>query len=313
MAAVPPKRTHIVAEGPLNRILTWMTAKGSGSMSSFRAQCMQAETAIAHRGGWPPHRAVAWNLSKLGHAEFGESAGEAGWRVAPPVLAASSMSGQVRAVLCGARPCTLIAALETHSGVGATVTISGQDAGPDLIAIDAENAASLSAAGDRLGLPVQWSACLAILAACPPLNRIALAECPVPVGSGWIVSRFSKSRLAWIDADSQGKHSLRPQLFRYRSDYKTLYMIRADGRAWSCEPAVGKFRVLTRRHPSLRYNAVDRELAIRVSCRPPALLERALVIASGRLPHLRDDSLIYTSIDVPAARAAATILGQRLY
>lgn len=296
----------------MNRLLTWMSARGAGSLASFRGQCAEIEGAAVRRGSWTPHRLAAWNLSKLGHAEFAEAAQGAGWRVAPPVLAASDVHGPVRAVLCGARPDGLMRTLGVRQN-GAEVRISAQDSGPDSVELRTANAKSLAVTADELKLPLQWNASLAILAACPQVSRIVLEEYPLPVGGGWTISRFSKSELRWVDATAAPAPARQPQLFRYRGDYGTVHLLKAEGRTWSCDPAVGKFRVLTRRQRTMRYNAAIQELAISVSCRPPALVERALVIASGRLPNIRDYSLIYTSVDLATAQAAAAVLGQRLY
>lgn len=296
----------------MNRLLTWMSAKGAGSLAGFRAQCAEIDGAVARRGSWAPHRLAAWNLAKLGHAEFAEAANGSGWRVAPPTLAASDIHGTVRAVLCGARPDGLINAL-SHRRDHIEVSVAAQDSGPDLIGIEARNAKSLSAMAKDLNLPLQWNASLAILAACSQVSRIPLEEHALLVGGGWTISRFSKSHLRWVDAAAAAVPSGRPQLFRFRGDYGTVHLLRAEGRAWACDPAVGKYRVLTRRQRPIHYYATTRELAVAASCRPPALVERALVVASGRLPSIRDNSLIYTRVELTTAQAAAAILGQRLY
>jgi hypothetical protein len=54
-------------------------------------------------------------------------------------------------------------------------------------------------------------------------------------------------------------------------------------------------------------------LTIAAACRPPELIERALTVASGRLPGFRDAALVYTDVGRVTAEAAAAILGQRLY
>jgi hypothetical protein len=102
-------------------------------------------------------------------------------------------------------------------------------------------------------------------------------------------------------------------LLRFKSEFGTTYILHVDGRFWSCDPAVGKYRVLTRRYRPLTYNATAQELAIPASCRPPELVERALVVSSGLLPEVRGSQLIYTRVYPATAAAAATILGQRLH
>jgi hypothetical protein len=127
------------------------------------------------------------------------------------------------------------------------------------------------------------------------------------------VSRFSKSRKAWVSSKTVEVQSRRLGLFRFRGEYDTTYVLNEGGQSWSCDPAVGKFRVLASRHRALVYNAGAAELAIAASCRPPELIDRALVVSSGRLPDFRDGTLVYAHITGPIAEAAAARLGQSLH
>ena len=73
-------------------------------MGSFRSKV----TELGLARGQTAARIVQWNLEKLGHAEFGQAAAGTGWRIAPPVLAASDPSGVPFAFLCGARTPALL-------------------------------------------------------------------------------------------------------------------------------------------------------------------------------------------------------------
>lgn len=297
----------------MNELLIWMSARRSGSIRSFRARVAELQPAGARgRQGVTPHRLAAWMLSKLAHAEFEGAAGQVGWRIAPPVLAASDIYGAPRAVLCGARSAELLNALAARGGAK-QLRLSPQPGSPDLVELRAESAGVLTDIAYDAGLPVQWNASLAIMAACPRVTSIVLEERSIPVGAGWTVSRFSKSGLAWVPGTRAEAQSVCTGLFRFRGDYSTTYILKEGGRSWSCDPAVGKFRILTRRHRPMTYNAAAQELAITASCRPPELVERALVVASGRLPDFRDKTLVYGHVGRAAAEAAAVLLGQRLH
>lgn len=298
----------------MNELLTWMSARGSGSTRSFRARVAEIEGATPHaRQATAPARLAAWTLSKLGHAEFAGSASVAGWRIAPPVLAAADIDGPPRAVLCGARSTELLSALLDAAGAAPRLNTSPQPGAPDLIELRAESANMLARIAEQVGIPVQWNASLAILAACLLISSIALEERAIPVGAGWTVSRFSKSGLAWVPSSGAAAHSLPAGLFRFRGEYGAAYILKQGAKAWSCSPAVGKFRILTRRNRPLNYSAATRELTVAAACRPPELVERALTIASGHLPVFRDNALVYSDVGRTTAEAAATILGQRLY
>jgi hypothetical protein len=83
---------------------------------------------------------------------------------------------------------------------------------------------------------------------------------------------------------------------------------------------VGKFLVLRqrrRRRQVLRYDAQDRMLSTPASCRPPFLVERALILCSGLPPSYEDagpggGSLHYTEIPQDIAALAAGLLRQEL-
>jgi hypothetical protein len=300
----------------MNKLLMWMSARQAGSWSSFRnflSECQAPGSAARRRSA--PHRVAAWNLSKLGHAEFGAAASGQGWRIAPPVLAAGGPQGPQCAVYCGARTDGTIAAL--RSAAKGSLQVLQQDAAPDAILLHAESPTALQAAAAAAGLPLQWNAPLAILAACQPVSMVPLEECPMPLGAGWTISRFSKSGLQWVDCSAAEARSLKTNLLRFRAEYATAYVLNSGGRCWSCDPAVGKYRVLTRRHRALAYSALSEELAIAAACRPPELIERALVVSSARLPELRrgrpHDQLVYSSISPATASSVAAMLGQRVH
>jgi hypothetical protein len=296
----------------VNELLIWISARRSGSIRSFRARVAELEPDSARRGQGPAaHRLAAWTLSKLGHAEFEEAACGAGWRIAPPVLAAGDVYGSPHAVLCGARSAELLDALAAYGGAD-RLTVSFQPSGPDLVELRADSATVLVETARKVGIPIQWNASLAILSICPFVSGIVLQERTIPVGAGWEVSRFSKSRKAWVASKTVEVQSLRLGLFRFTGEYDTTYILNEGGRSWSCDPAVGKFRILTSRHRALVYSPGAAELAVAASCRPPELIERALVVSSGRLPDFRDGILVYTHLTRPIAEAAAALLGQSL-
>ena len=218
----------------MNKLLTWMSARGSGSTGSFRARVAEIEGATSQGGqGTAPARLAAWTLSKLGHAEFAGSASVAGWRIAPPVLAAADVHGPPRAVLCGARSTELLSALLGAAGT-LRLSASPQPGAPDLIELRAESANMLARMAGQVGIPVQWNASLAILAACPLISSTALEERAIPVGAGWTVSRFSKSGLAWVPSSTAAAHSLPAGLFRFRGEYGATYILKQGAKAWSC-------------------------------------------------------------------------------
>ena len=297
----------------MNELLLWMSARKFGSAQSFRARVAELQPVSGGFGrGAATHRRVAWELSKLGHAEFGHAADGSGWRVAPPVLAAGSFSGTPRAVLCGARTRDLLSALANSAGSN-QLRMSSQPGGPDTVEVHASSALALDDIARRTRIPIVWNAALAVLAVCPTAKTVSMEERSVPVGIGWAVSRFSKSNLAWVASTAADAQAAKVGLFRFKADYGTTYILKEEGRAWSCDPAIAKYRVLTRRHRAISYAASEQKLSVAAGCRPPELVERALVIASGRLPEFQAGRIVYNQVMRAAAEAVAALLGQRLY
>lgn len=293
----------------MNELLLWMSARRSGTAQSFRAKAAQLGVLRAGGAAW---RTAQWNLEKLAHAEFAPAAGGDAWRVAPPVLAAGQArpDGSVRAVLCGARTPGLVDRLR-GGGSEAELAIRGQPEGPDLIEVVARGVGALEQLAASAGVRVQPSAPLAILCCATPPKRVRLQSASIPLG-GWTVSAFSKTALEWRPTTPRAARDARSGLFRFRSDYETVHILVKDGAAWTCDPAAAKYRILRPRNRVLAYSATERVLSLRATCRPPALIERALVLCSGLIPEYTDGALVYREVDRAVAQAAASVLGQRL-
>jgi hypothetical protein len=296
----------------MNQLLLWMSARRSGSEQSLRAKVAELEP-FGLRAG-TGYRQAEWDLSRLGHAEFGAAAGGPGWRVAPPVLAAGDYEEPCRAVLCGARTPRMVEALAAHAAPGA-VGVQAQRWAPDLVSVSARDPAELASLAAKAGFALQWNAATAILLAATPPRTACLDRIAMPIG-GWAVSRFSKTQLAWVDSSVGEASSVAGGLFRFRAERQpTAYVLVERHEPYACDPAGAKYRILhraRRRNRPMSYDAASQELAVRATCRPPALVERALVVCSGGLPVFREGRIIYGRVDRGIAAAAAALLGQRL-
>ena len=273
-------------------------------MGSFRSKV----TELGLTRGRTTSRIVQWNLERLGHAEFGNAAAGPGWRIAPPILAASDPSSSPFAFLCGARTPALLDRLGSDD---IQTYRQNQCNGPDIVEFKAPSARALQLCADRAGIEVQWNAPRAILACCPAPKEQLLIPSKLPIG-GWEVSRFSKSGLAWVPSSMEIAQSTAIGLFRFRSKYDTQYVLVEKGSSFSVAPAMGKYRILDKRHLPLRYTMSCGALQIRASCRPPPLVDRALVVCSGALPVFDDGLLTYSRIKPALASSVASLLGQRL-
>lgn len=288
----------------MNELLLWMSARHCGSARSFRSKV--AEIGLAGRR--PRHLVAQWNLAKLAHAEFGSKAAGTGWRIAPPILAAGDPWHDPRGVLCGARTPAILDRLDA---AGASRRKQQQADGPDLIEIGAPSAALLEEYASLAGIRIQWNAPLAVLACYTPPAEQKLVPIDLPIG-GWRVSRFSKTGLAWLPSSVDQAKEAVAGLFRFRSEYETVHILIENGSPFSVEPATGKYRILNKRHRPMSYGHSDQTFHVSAFCRPPSLVERALVLCSGMLPAYTDGLLTYTKVEPAVALTVASLLGQRL-
>lgn len=292
----------------MNDLLLWMSTRSSGSAATLRAKAAELSPGRSD-GGIARHLIAEWNLSQLAHAEFGKAARN-GWRVAPPVLAAGDPCNPTQAVLCGARTPQLLR--EVLDAARELVAIHPQRGGPDAVIISATPPGELLAISRACGIPVQWNAPLVVLGAASSPHAMALQETSVPVGA-WIVTRFSKTGLAWVPSSVREAQAAVTGLFRFRSDQGSACILKERGTSFTIDPAHGKYRILKRHHRALRYDAAREHLSAAVTCRPPELVQRALALCSGRLPEVRDGLIVYAEVSRRVAESAAALLRQRLY
>ena len=126
--------------------------------------------------------------------------------------------------------------------------------------------------------------------------------------------RFSSSQLRWSEVQVGDAIQASSGFFRFNLKFQWLYYLKRHGHSYRVPVQVGKFVVMRRRHGIVEYDSASRTFRARVSCRPPLLVERGLVLCSGLLPNLSSDSLWLEYTDVPRgdARLAAQLLCQEL-
>ncbi|MEW6071066.1 MAG: hypothetical protein AB1726_00535 [Planctomycetota bacterium] len=305
----------------LDHLLLWLSARGAGSWSQFRAaveelhvqrQPNSEDDAEAERPGsdLPVYHEVRFTLQRLAHVEF--RPGDAGhaWRVVPPSLALMPGRG-ARGLLCGARSVALLERL----GETADLDVSDVEGMPQRVVVRGESEADLAARARALGLHIQESAPVAILCAVPGVRETALwATAEVPATPGWTVHRFSPLELRWtaIQQDEVGRRAA--GLFRFVLKHQRFYYLRWRGRTYQVPVQVGKYAVMGRRQAALSYDANTQIFSVPAVCRPPLLIERALVLCSGILPRFDPTSSRVEYIDVPrdVVRLAAQLLCQEV-
>ena len=317
----------------LNHLLTWMSARGCGSWSQFRAAV--EELHLEPQGSeednensddvtasdLPVYQAVRLTFQRLAYVEFYSSDAGADWRVVPPALAVHSEGDQCVGILCGARPPDL----RNHIGQGAITWESEAAPGiPDCIRIRATNPEELDVAAKAAGVHLQLNASDSLLAAIPPVDdprsRVPAEAPSVP---GWAIERFDPSTLRWTTRNQSDRGELgfsdvqkcKTGLFRFRMKHQRFHYLRWRERTYGVAVQVGKYAVLRykRMRNLLQYDSSRSLLSVPVSCRPPLLVERALILCTGLLPNL-DGNTGRLEYAVPSriARLAAGLLGQEI-
>lgn len=286
----------------MNELLLWASALTTGGEAAFRRRA--AELLPSHRSGPSAYSRAVWSLGSLAHCEFGDAAG-GGWRVAPPVIAAGDPAGTVTAVLCGARTVPLVSRLTAVAD--GRMSVAAQRDAPDALVLSAPAAGELISISREAGIPIQWNAPLAILSAFAPLPLASFEETAVPRG-GWKVERFSHSGIVWLPSSVEEAARTRRGLFRCRSDYEVRHIYRQGAVTRDVPPGIAKYWALGRRQRAMRLDLSRGEVSFPLAARPPGLIDRALVVASGMLPAVSDGRLTYSGITAPLASAAAEAL-----
>ncbi len=305
-----------------NELLLWLSARREGSWQQFRAVVEELhsddrETCAEDNDEFPLHQQLRLDLERLAHVEFFARDCEKGWRVAPPILAAHPVPGGVRGVLCGARsPALRERVLRAADKLDCETLYS--PGVPDVIRFVATDAPALTEVTSKAGVQFQPDAPLAILSYLPPCDPPLRGskQAEFPVGIDWEIHEFDESNLAWRKAERRHAQTARVGMFRFLLRYqRPRYFLRWTRSTFELPRAIALYTLLSRsRRNLLRYDVSARTLRLPAICRPPQLLERALVLCSG-LPPVYDAataSLTYSDMPREIASFAAELLRQPL-
>ncbi|MBI2930714.1 MAG: hypothetical protein HYY16_03610 [Planctomycetes bacterium] len=314
-----------------NSLLLWMSARREGSWQQFRVaveelhlgdndgeQDETEEDSTTDQYALPLYQALRLNLQRLGHAEFFAGARGSDWRVTPPSLAVTQHARGWLGILAGARSDKLLRRLHEAPVTEELETLPFPSC-PDQIRIVARDAHSLAALAERVGLVLQHDAPAAILTTLPPIDDSAVRrQTPLPFGTDWRIEHFSTSDLGWKAATREEALSPSGGLFRFSLRHQRQVLLCSKGNAFQVPGQVGKYLVLRRcRRRVLRYDAINRRLTVPSSCRPPFLVERALILCSGSPPSYeagvaQTGILHYAEIPQAIAGLASALLRQEL-
>ena len=164
----------------LDHVLLWLSARGEGSWTQFRAAveelCSNQHATGPDDGGddgerqagigfdFPQYQQARLTLQRLGHVEFHTDEIENRWRVVPPTIAFLSDDSR-GGLLCGARTSTILERLREACDV--EVVATQLDCMPQRILVQGASHASVAACARALGFHIQRAAPSAILSALP--------------------------------------------------------------------------------------------------------------------------------------------------
>jgi hypothetical protein len=314
--------------GP-NELLLWMSARQSGSWLQFRSALEdlgldESEDNATNQSGLPLQHRFRLNLERLAHVEFGNKEGEDGWRVAPPVLAVTRTARKVTGILCGARSIPLLARLREAAGPAICEETQVSEC-PDTIRLLAEDERVLAYVAEKAHVFFQPEAALNLLSVLTPIERAAVGHrAEIPFGADLTIERFAikRRRCRWEKVSQAEAASTREGLLRCVRWQTPEHYLRINGHTFATRGQDGKYFLLHRmKRRVIRYDANARKFQVPAICRPPALVDRALVLCSGLPPEehyaqtANGESILilsYADVDAAIAGLVAEVLRQPL-
>ena len=291
--------------GGMNRLLEYISARGTGSLDSVRSHC----AAIAGDLGW--HRVLS-TLEDLGHVDV--SWEERSW-CASPACAVPRAGGGELSTLTGRRARHPAAWLREH-GVPVELDPRANDvrreAMPDCVAVPAEALANAPAAVREAGLHVLAE---------PPSEQLAVHIRGIAEMEWWLgpqfsppVARIQHTLRRWDPVAlrwSSAQDVLATGLYQWREQGRRMhYLVTAGMRAAVRDPAAAKWFLLPNDSSYLAYDRALRRLLVPSAIELPRILKRVCTLASGLMPIREDSLLVYEDISLTLARLVATRLGQ---
>lgn len=312
-----------------DKLLFWMSARTSGSWQQFRTAVEELHLDADEDGdadmtdevvgadGLSLYQALRLNLQRLGHAEFITAARALEWRVTPPSVAIIPQHDHVFGIVAGARSLKLLDRLS--SVAGDRLETLQLPSCPALLRVRGADDREVEDIAVRAGFQVQKDAARALLACLPPVDDTAVRRpYSFPLGSDWRIDQFEPRTLRWVPSDRDAAVAARRALFRFSLGHQRYVLLCDRGLCFQIPAQVGKYVVARRRHRRLlQYDTANRTLTVPAICRPPFLVERALILCSGLPPlyeaRARASGLLqYSYVSSEIANLAGSILRQEL-
>lgn len=322
-------------------LLLWMSAQQKGSWSQFRNSVNRLQDKAEEFEDneeaspdtqefdasmkLPIYRILQLNLSMLGHAEFYYEDNRYLWRIVPPLLAATESKELIRVALCGARWPGFIEDITKYASHLTDIIIERfpQSNAPEALLLTFKNWQGVIKFAELSNFSIQKHTPMALLSSVPRLiYPSSLRAKSLPYGLGWSVEHFHTGKLKWIRVSTNGKDYPLQGLKKFSAQYAPIqyFVTRRTGRkrkviSHEVSPRIGKYLALKSKKKSvIKYDREKESVILPAICRPPILIERALVLCSGLLPLLDRNhyNLTYTGVPLEVARTIGKLLEQEL-
>jgi hypothetical protein len=290
-----------------DHLLIYLSEKGRGEWNSFLQALHILEIEDSPYG-------IARRLCSLAHLDFDYLRGNKAWNVTTPALAMTFQYNQsTRAVLTGKRNPDLLKILEEQvRNQHASMRTFEQTRAPVAIEVSSENEEILALIAYQTGIrfirQTSWAICLAL----PTLDS-QVFQIPKDSGVFGEVDAFDFEQLRWKRLPREEHLAIVNGLFRYGPPFNRGHAFCRDGAFFRAEGEAGIWwwlRELGR--TALCYNSARKELFTPFFADLPILWARALIMASGYIPEIRESQRVYLNIPLELARLVAEQLGQKL-
>lgn len=299
----------------VNNLLLWMSARRSGSWGQFRSMVEDMDLCT---GDWPYQR-IRMALTSLSHAVFSANGGALQWTTPAPSMARACGINEPTAVLRGARTVPLLSRIASANAGRAQIQTVALVDGPDAIRIVTETEQELEEIARVAGITYEPDAARVRLAKLQPLKiPYCSKKTQLPFGRDVVWEKFivERRRCHW-ETISAVEPAHEVELFRAtRFQNREHYLFAGGFQRMDGQQA--RYLVLqSRRKQVIRYDPATRELRVPGICRPPLLVDQALILCTGLPPSPTGDqgrgaTLTLTYRDIPAdiAGLAGELLGQ---
>lgn len=297
-----------------NHLLYWLSAKGTGSWQEFRQTCT-----ILKLDQNAEARHIFRRLRLLGHIEYLDNGSR--WAICPPCLVEADLSESVHhCFLAGMRIPKLQDTLLQAAGILPTISTQADRGAPDVMRLTFATSRGAELATNKtseLGYPLRFAgkAGMRILQLLPHIKgwmRSILNPISIPI-SRYQIEKWDGTGYQWVS------HPVEPGMYRLadpqQKDLVYYYFYDPESGRWLQGDWYG-LRHLANVYlglpAQLTYNQVDRLLFVPDTHRLPDLYERVLTLASGELPYMGENGVIFQNIAEPLAQTLSSRLTAQL-